>query len=146
MKQAGSKDAFYQVDYTYPMSLARIALKNQSQVFNLVSSIGANEKSLFYYSRVKGEIESSISNIGIKQVNIFRPSLLLGKREESRLGENFGGAIGKFLTPLIMKKYRPIEAAVVARALITASSVQNPGINIYESDVMANPAFLQNNK
>ncbi len=146
MKQAGSKEAFYQVDFTFPMSLARVALANGSHSFSLISSIGADEKSMFYYSRIKGEIEHAVSGIGLEQVNIFRPSLLLGKRDKVRFGEHVGAALSKLLNPLLPEKYRPIPAEDVARSILFASSLEKPGVNIYESDVIRQQALLYNSK
>lgn len=146
MKQAGSREAFYRVDFTYPMMLAKIALDNQSQLFSLISSIGADERSMFYYSRVKGKIESAVSDLGLHQVNIFRPSLLLGKRKKKRFGEDAGAAISKLFNPFLFKKYRAITAEDVARAIISTSSVEKPGVNIYESDLIREQALLYNSK
>jgi len=140
MKKAKTREQFYKVDFIYPLALAQIALENHSSQFHLISSIGANPKSLFYYSRVKGEIEQAISSLHIPNINIYRPSLLLGQRQERRAGEQIGALFAKTLAPIILgpaKKYRAIEASVVARAMVKASLKKLTGTQIFESDIIS---------
>ncbi len=145
MKKARTREQFYKVDFTYPYSLAQIAVDNGASQFHLISSIGANPKSLFYYSRVKGEIEKAISSLSIPNINIYRPSLLLGKRQERRAGEHIGALFAKTLAPIILgpaKKYRAIEASVVARAMVKVSLKNLKGSQIFESDIISRMGAL----
>ena len=140
MKKARTREQFYKVDFTYPFILGQIAAENKSSQFHIISSIGSSPKSLFYYSRVKGEIEQAISNLPIPNINIYRPSLLLGQRQERRTGEQIGALFAKTLAPIILgpaKKYRAIEAIVVARALVKVSLKKLKGTHIYESDIIS---------
>jgi uncharacterized protein YbjT (DUF2867 family) len=137
MKKAGSKDNFYKVDFTYSLSLAKIALINGSAQFNIITASGANADSMFYYNRVKGDIEKAISRLEIPNVNIFRPSFLIGARDEKRTGEQIGGAISKVLNPILIgrfRKYRSIKASVVAKAMFLVNQRHLKGIHIYESN------------
>ncbi len=137
MKKAGSKDNFYKVDFTYPYQLAGMALENKCPQFNLISSIGADRKSFFFYSQVKGKLELEISNLGFDSLNIFRPSLLLGERSEKRKGELFGKAMMQILQPFFilgLKKYRPVQAKTVADVMVKAAEKIKHGLTIYESD------------
>ena len=97
MANAGSKEAFYKVDFTYTHETARIAAKNGANQVLLVSSAGSDIESLFYYSRVKGEIEAAMKKLPFWAVHVFQPSILLGDRKENRLGEKIGIALGKGL-------------------------------------------------
>ncbi|MCU0339458.1 MAG: oxidoreductase, partial [Spirosomaceae bacterium] len=136
MKKAGSKEAFYKVDFTYPHEIAKKALANGAKRFAIVTAMGADSKSLFYYNRVKGDIEQSLRKLDFKTLLIFRPSLLLGERNESRLGEKIGESLAKafrFLTPA---KYQAIEADKVARAMVAITSSNVEGQVVYQSDVM----------
>ncbi|MDZ7607724.1 MAG: NAD-dependent epimerase/dehydratase family protein [Cyclobacteriaceae bacterium] len=145
MKKARTREQFYKVDFIYPSVLGQIALENHSSQFHLISSIGANPKSLFYYSRVKGEIEQAISKLPMPNINIYRPSLLLGKRPEQRTGEQIGALFAKTLAPIILgpaKKYRAIEASVVARAMVKVSLQKLTGKQIFESDVISRMGSL----
>lgn len=137
MSQAGSKDAFYKVDCTYPHEIAKLAVKNGSERFLIITAIGANSRSLFFYNRVKGDVENAVSKLPFKGIYIFRPSILLGHREKFRRGEKLGMSLGKKVSPFLVgpfKKYRAIEAEVVAFSLVHIAREGPDGVNILESD------------
>ena len=138
LKKAGSVSQVRVIDYQYPIEIARTAHKNGIESISLVSSIGANTKSRSYYTKIKGEVERDIALIGFKHLIIVRPSLLLGDREEKRFGEGVAKVIMKGLNFLMvgkLKKYKGIEASVVARAMIRLVN-SNPSGQIFESDVL----------
>src|SRR5882724_10182847 len=91
--KAGSQAAFRQVDFEYPLAAAKLALQAGTKRFVLVSSVGADARSKNFYLRTKGELEQAVSALGFQSVHIFRPSLLLGKREEFRVGERVATVI-----------------------------------------------------
>lgn len=122
MKKAGSKESFRKVDYEYPLLVARLALKNGASQLLLVSALGAAANSLFFYNRVKGEVEQQLAQLNYPQFKIFRPSLLLGARNENRFGEKLGEVLFRVFKPVMvgaMKNYRAIDSAKVARAMVT---------------------------
>ncbi len=133
MAKARSKEKFYQVDFTYPLQIANVARSLGAKQYLLVSALGANKNSSIYYNKVKGEIEEAIKQIHYKAIHIFRPSLLLGPREEKRSGEDAAKIFYKIFGFLIPKKYKGIESATVARAMITLASQDDEGIFIHES-------------
>lgn len=145
IKTAGSKEAFLKVDYTYPEQFAEIAAKNGVEHYLLISSIGADKNSSNFYLKVKGDIEHFLRQQHFKTLTILRPSLLLGDRNEFRLGELFA----KFfmnLFPFVfirkLKPYKPIEASTVAKAMLVLSkqisnktgSLPSASVNIFLSD------------
>lgn len=139
MKTAGSKEQFHKVDFTYAFELAKIAQENKCEQFNIITASGANSKSMFFYNRVKSEIEEAISQLDLTSVNIFRPSLLLGVRYEYRPGERIWGIAAKIINPLLFgkfKKYRAIQAEIVAGAMVKVSLENQKGILIIESDII----------
>jgi len=139
MKKAGSKKAFYKIDHNYPLKLARIAAKNGIGKYLLVTSLGANPRSSFYYNRVKGEVEDSISKLDYKSIHIFRPSLILGKRNEKRTAETIGKYFSFLIAPLMvgpLKKYRPIKASDIAQAMLIIAHKDEKGVFLYESDLI----------
>jgi uncharacterized protein YbjT (DUF2867 family) len=138
MKKAGSKEAFRKVDYQYPLDVAKRALVNKAKQFLLVSSMGANPNSSFFYNRVKGELERDIAALNYPTFLIFRPSLLLGERKEVRLGERIGEGLMKLLNPLIPAKYKGIQAESVANALCQIAQQDLTGKHIFESDQLQN--------
>jgi uncharacterized protein YbjT (DUF2867 family) len=136
MKQAGTKAAFRKVDFDFPVQIGWIAKALGANQYLLVSALGANKNSAIYYNQVKGEVEESIVNIGFKSVHIFRPSLLLGMRKESRPGEDAAKLFYSVLGRLIPAKYRAIDAAKVARAMVVFAKEQRLGIFIHESQAL----------
>lgn len=138
IKKAGSKEAFRQVDHDYPLAAARTALAAGADQFLIVTAVGADANSTIFYNRVKGEVEAALSALPFPGgVKILRPSMLLGERGESRPLERAGAVFmratrGLFAGPLT--RYRAIEAADVARALVTAARRREPGVQIYEGD------------
>lgn len=136
MKQAGSKEAFYAVDHEYPMQIARFARQNGAAQYLIVTAMGADPKSAFFYNRVKGEVERDMRAVGFTSLHIFRPSLLLGDRGERRLGEKIGETVMRFFDPIMvgtLKKYRAIDSDKVARAMLACASQEQAGVFVHES-------------
>ncbi|HEY0864533.1 MAG TPA: NAD(P)H-binding protein [Lacunisphaera sp.] len=138
IKAAGSREAFRAVDHAAVLALAWAAQRNGARRFFLVSSLGADAGSRVFYTRVKGETEEALQVLGFETLAIFRPSLLLGRRERPRLGERFMSAVLWLAEPLLigrLRQYRPIEAGVVARAMIRCSFGRSgQGLLVFPSD------------
>jgi uncharacterized protein YbjT (DUF2867 family) len=136
IKVAGSKEAFKRVDLDYPVHAAQLARSAGVRHFAVISSTGADEGSMFFYTRVKGELERILQETGLPSLHIFRPSLLLGDRNEKRAGEGAAAAISCAL-PFIwsgpLRKYKPVEASTVAAAMRAAVRQDKPGVCIYQS-------------
>ncbi len=137
MKKAGSKEAFYKVDYHYPLEFAKLCQQKGATQFSLVSAMGADIKSRIFYNRVKGDIEVAVSSIPFQGVNIFRPSLILGNRKEKRLGEKIAVLLSGIISPLMvgpLRKYKPIHAAAIATGMLKIAKQDLNGFYIFESD------------
>lgn len=137
IKKAGSESAFKQVDFEYPLAAGKIAIEAGAEQFLTVSAMGANSESRIFYNRVKGDMEEEIKKLPFTGVHIFRPSLLLGKREEFRLGERAAEWFAKPFSGFFkgsLKKYAPIPAETVACSMVVSALKRESGIHIYESD------------
>jgi len=137
IKKAGSRSAFRKVDYNYPLDFAVAVKAVGNPTFVIVTALGANNKSRIFYNRVKGEVEEALARLRFKSLIILRPSLLLGDREEVRFGEKLGTIIMPLIQPLFigaLKKYRPVSAEAVARAMVLYAGLNPTGIHIIESD------------
>ena len=136
MKQAGSPDAFRKVDFTYVVELARVAVRHRASQFLVVTAVGANPQSRILYSRVKGEAEEALRRLQFESLQIFRPSLIVGARAQSRPVERAAWLLGvlvawAFVGPL--SRYRPIKAAAMARAMVRVAREAPRGTHVYES-------------
>lgn len=134
MKQAGSKEAFYKVDFTYPLEIAKAALQNGAKQYLIVTAMGADAKSMFYYNRVKGEIEKALTDLNYSTLLIFRPSLLLGERKESRAGEGFATIIMNTFDFLIPARYKAVKGETVAEAMLAMAQKGIKGKQIILSE------------
>jgi len=126
---------YWKIDHDIPVHTATLGKAAGFHTFLLVSSVSSNAKSTNFYIQLKGLLEKDILAINYRSTHIFRPSLLLGKREEKRFGEGVFQSIMKPLAPVMMgsmQKYRPVEAEDVAKAMIAAANLQEPGSHIYE--------------
>lgn len=130
IKQAGTRERFEQVDFGYPLALARLGAEQGAKDFILVSAIGANARSSFFYNRVKGKLEQAVFALPYRSITMVRPSLLLGERAEFRTGEE----IAKRLAFLFPAKYQPVSARAVAAALVQAAKEDQPGRRVIGSD------------
>lgn len=137
IKAAGSQAAFRAVDFDAVLGFARAARAAGATRLGVVSALGADATSRVFYNRVKGEMESAVATLGYDSVIIARPSLLLGDREAlgqplrpaERLAARLTGPLGG----LIPARVRPIEARVVARALMRAVQQGEPGVWCFDS-------------
>lgn len=138
IKKAGSQEAFKKVDYQYPLDIARLGLANGAKQFAIVTAMGADSKSMFFYSRVKGDVERDLGALNYPTLLIFRPSLLMGNRrqEDSRLGERIAESVMGFLNPIIPDKYKGVQAGKVANAMLTTAQQGLTGKHVFDSDAL----------
>ena len=138
--KAGSQAEFRKVDRDTVDAAARFAARHGASQFLLVSAIGANARSPVFYNRIKGEAEAAVAKAGLVSVAILRPSLLLGKRAEVRWNERASAPFMRVLGLAMIgpaRKWRPIEAATVAAAMVRIAEAPKPGVTILESDALA---------
>lgn len=137
MGQAKSKEAFYKVDFTYIMELAKIAKEDsQFEQFHLVSSYGANANSGLFYNAVKGQVEDALKELNLRALHIYQPSLLLGYRKDFRLWEELAKiASGVFSFFIIGSrlKFWAIEGSEVAKAMFYVSLSGEIDIHVHKS-------------
>jgi len=137
IKKAKTQEAMWKIDVLYPVEIARIAKEIGAKHYLVVSSMNADVNARLFYPKMKGELEERIQKIGFKNLSIFRPSLLLGKRDEFRLGEQIGAILFKtvkfmFVGPL--QKYRAIEGKTVARAMYKVAQQKEHGKVFFNSE------------
>ena len=104
-----------------------------------MSSVGARRTSPNFYLRVKGETEDAVRSSGIPSVGIFRPSFLLGDRPALRASEATAIRVVSMLSFVMVgptRRFRPIEGAVVARAMVEVGRRKTTGITMYESETI----------
>ncbi|MBA7731711.1 NAD(P)H-binding protein [Citrobacter freundii] len=129
-REAGSKEAFIHADYALVVDTALTGRRLGAQHMLVVSSMGANAHSPFFYNRVKGEMEEALIAQKWPRLTIVRPSMLLGDREQQRANEKFFAPLFK----LLPGNWKSIEARDVARAmLVEALAPGHEGASILTS-------------
>ena len=120
LKDAGSKELQYIIDFDYQYEFAKFAAKNKVSFYSLVSSAGANYKSLFFYPKIKGELEEAIKKLCFKKIQIFQPSFLVRQEDVIRTGEKIGIFFFSILNRIgLLKSLRPISVKYLAQKMIS---------------------------
>lgn len=134
LKDAGSKDKQYLVDYTYQYEFAKMASENGVDNYSLVSSLGANKNSLLFYPKIKGKLEESVQQLDFKSIQIFQPPNLIRQPELMRKGEKISVLIFKKLNSFgFLKSFNPLHVKDLAIKMIAEStSIQKDKVCIYK--------------
>ena len=118
-KDAGGKDQQYEIDYTYQYEFAKIAADNGVVNYSLVSSVGANAKSSFFYPKIKGALEEAVKKLNFKKIDIFQPPMLIRQPDLMREGEKSGIKILKRLNKIgILKSQKPLAVEALAEKML----------------------------
>ncbi|XHA17244.1 NAD-dependent epimerase/dehydratase family protein [Citrobacter farmeri] len=129
-RKAGSKEAFIHADYTLVVDTALTGRRLGAQHMLVVSSMGANARSPFFYNRVKGEMEEALIAQAWPKLTIARPSMLLGDRTRQRFSETLFAPLFR----LLPGNWKSIDARDVARAmLVDALAPEHEGVTILTS-------------
>jgi len=119
LRDAGSKEKQYLVDYTYQYEFAKIASDNGVPIYSLISSTGANENSPFFYPKIKGKLEEAVKKLPFKIIQIFQPPTLIRQKNLIRLGEKIGIKIFGFLNSFgILKSQKPLPVSNLAKVMV----------------------------
>ena len=137
-KVKGNMEAYRKVDHDIPVNAARHCHESGCGRYLMVSAVGASSKTGNFYLKFKGDAEDAIAASGIPSVSIFRPSMLMGKRNESRPAEDFARILSSPLSFLFPAKYRPIKGLDVAKAMVAAAKSEEKGFRIYHYTEMIN--------
>jgi len=133
-KDAGGKKEQYLVDYTYQYEFAKLASDNGVVSYSLVSSTGANAKSLFFYPRIKGALEEAVKKLNFKKIDIFQPPMLIRQPDLMRAGEKSGI---KFLNAInkigFLKSQKPLNVKDLAVKIVSFAMLKNQfGVTTYQ--------------
>ena len=139
-KKTPNKEDYINTEYNLPVTIGKICKDNDVENFTYISSLGASAKQSNLYLKNKGMAEDELSKLNFNKFIIIRPSFLIGKRKEERLGEKIGIFAMKCISPLLvrgLKKYKSINAEIVAKSMIKISNSE------IQSGVFEPPQLLQ---
>lgn len=144
-KKAGSKEAFLKVDVDYPVQFARMAMGQPDfEQFLVVTSLGANSDSPLFYNMAKGQLEDQLIDMKMKSLKIFQPSLLIGYRDEFRIGEEIGkffSSVFSFFAVGSKNRLWSIRGDEVAMAMYKEAQEVRNGVTKYKPDTMIKIAY-----
>ena len=121
LRAAGSQEAQWKVDYDYQFNVAKAAHDNGVETIVLMSSVGANPQSSFFYPKMKGKLEEAVKLLGFPNTIIVRPPSLI-RRNSDRWGEKVGVVVLKALNKVgILRSLKPMSTEAVAKAMLTCS-------------------------
>lgn len=135
--KAGSREAFRKVDHDYSLAVARLARAHGTPRLAVVSAMGANRNSPFFYSRVKGELEADLAALAFPSLTVARPGLIGGDRAERRPGEHVARLVLEWLGPALPKAWRVNSAARIAEVLLDAALDDRTGTRFVGAAEMA---------
>jgi hypothetical protein len=136
IKTAGSKENFEKVDHGAIVAIAKIAKAHDAKSFTMVSAMGANANSMFFYNQVKGRTEDDVKTLELRSLIIFRPALLVGPRQEFRLAERIAS---KTLVPLSQflavrtRKSLVTKAETLAARMLAEGKAARAGVHVIQA-------------
>lgn len=113
-----NKELYRAIDYGIPVEAAKLCKKNSISSFIVISAIGANAESKIFYNRIKGEMERDVLAQQVKHTHLLQPSLIVGNRNEKRMGEDLSKQFMKIVGFLIPPRYKMIEGKTIARSMV----------------------------
>jgi len=137
IKKAKTKEMFRRVDHDYVIEVGKLVVRHQARKLIVVTAMGANEQSMFFYNKVKGQTERDLQELKLPQLIIVRPSLIIGDRHEFRFGEAMAVKLSGWLSFAFkgrMSKYKPNEAKVIAQALSKLALLCTEQVRVVTSD------------
>lgn len=138
-KKTPDQKEYYQIDHDYPVLAAQLTKANGASAVMLVSAVEANAKSNIFYTKTKGEAERDVIAVGFKHTHIFRPSMIMGNRAESRPLERVFIKIFSVANLLLvgkLNKYKGITAENIAKAMIEAAQQPKEKVQFYHWEEM----------
>ena len=139
-KHTPDEAEYYKIDHDYPVLAAEIAKANGAKSVFLVTAVGANARSSVFYVRTKGEVERDVLALNFGHTHIFRPSMILGERDEDRPRERMIIAVWNVINPLLVgpvDRYRGLAGEEIARAIAKAAQREAGKVQIYHWREMA---------
>ncbi|KAL4978810.1 protein fmp52, mitochondrial [Aspergillus desertorum] len=130
---AGSFENQYKLDHDLNLQMAKAARDAGAKVYVLISSSGADVKSTFAYTRMKGEIEEGVKALGFEKTVILRPGLIAGQREESRPVE----AVARFLAGALGKVHSSLKDGWAQGSDVIGKAAVNAGLKALNGEFPA---------
>ena len=92
-------------------------------------------KNLFFYPKIKGELEQAVKKLPFKKTQIFQPPILIRQPELIRNGEKIAVKVFSLLNKIgILKSQKPLSVSYLAEKMINhIKSDKQIGIITYKA-------------
>ncbi len=145
-RAAGGFDKQYLLEHDENLRLAKAGKERGVKTYILVSSSGANDKSMFPYMRLKGECERDIIGLGFDHTVILRPGIIIGPRSVPRYAEAIAQYFFRFLRLVsrgTLTRSMAIDASDIAKAAMLCLESQHQNPNANKITTLNNAAMLE---
>ncbi len=137
-KKTPRKEDYRRLEVTIPTMISKSLIPKGISQVHYISSIGSKPHSSNFYLRVKGEAEIALTELELPHLHIYRPSLLIGERNETRLAEDIWSAIFSQMDLFFSgkaTKYKRMKAVDLAESMIEHDlDPQLDAVSIYHYD------------
>ena len=128
-QKVSGKSGLAAVDRDLVIDLAGKSVAAGARLLSIVSATGANAGSMFFYNRIKGEMEQGVGRLSVPCIQFWQPSVLLGERDDFRLAETLAGLV---LRPPLPKNIQARKGAAVASAMVVAAGQDLTGLHRFK--------------
>ncbi|TNC91487.1 MAG: hypothetical protein CSH36_09405 [Thalassolituus sp.] len=128
-QKVSGKSGLAAVDRDLVIDLASKAADAGAQLLSVVSATGADTGSVFFYNRIKGEMEQGVGRLSVPCIQFWQPSVLIGERDDFRLAEALAGLV---LRPPLPKNIQARKGAAVASAMVVAAGQDLTGLHRFK--------------
>jgi len=136
--RAGSPNAYRAINHDYAITIARGAREGGAGRFAIVTAMGANARSWFRYTRLKGELEDAVARLAIPSLTILCPGFRGGARPRADAMEQLVGRFIMLIEPILPASMRINPAKTVPTLLVEVAIGRGPGqLVISAADIVA---------
>jgi uncharacterized protein YbjT (DUF2867 family) len=131
-KKTPNLEDYRAIDYGITLRAANLTKASGVEEVHLISAIGASSNSTIFYNKLKGEIEEDLIKIGFNSTYIYQPSMLIGKRGESRPAEFFFQKLMPVFDLLMvgsLKKYHSVSKEKLAKTMLNHHLKAKKGVH-----------------
>jgi uncharacterized protein YbjT (DUF2867 family) len=129
-----SREEFVHIDRDLVLIIARACREAGVTGFSLLSAVGANAQSSFFYSKLKGQLDDGLRELGFERLRLFRPSMILTPTNRYGSLQGFLLWFWPLLNPVLMgtlSKVRGIRVEELGKAMaLSAVTDDESGVKI----------------
>ncbi len=116
-----------------PFKFAWAALQNEVSQFLLLSSVLIGKSSWLPVLKQRIELEKYLKELPFWATHIFKPPLMVDQGPANRWGEGMAKRLSDLMGG-VLDNYRPLEAEVVAKAMVDSAQQFHKGLVTYSAE------------